>query len=233
MVPAVRLTSREVQWLAWMARWRAVTAFQVAEWFEPGAGRGFVNQVHRSARRWRELGLVEADKFLGDRPMTYSLTREGLRVVEIEHAGRRPVVGTLHHDLAVVDLATWLHHERGIGSFMTEVEIRAVDPPRAEFPRYALLAAPGAGRSILYPDLVSVHDQGLLAHEVELARKDRTRAVALMETYALSSRYLRVAYYAAPAVRKGLEEAADKANRAIVGDGRKVFVRGWEWEEES
>ncbi|GMA42411.1 hypothetical protein [Mobilicoccus caccae] len=229
-VIGVRLTSRDVEWLAWMSRWRAVTAYQVVAWFDPDSAT-LVKQVERSCRRFRELGLVESAKLLGDRPMTHSVTREGLRVVEIEHAGRRPVVGTLHHDLAVVDCATWLHHRRSIGSFMTEVEIRAIDPPRAEFPEFALRAAPGAGRAILYPDLVTVHEQGLLAHEVELARKDRTRAVALMETYALSSRYLRVAYYGAPGVRKGLEEAAEKANKVVAGSGPKVFVRGWEWEE--
>lgn len=222
-----RLTDRDMEWLAWAARWRGVTCGQIAAWFDPDS-KWLVKHVEKRVRVMREYGLLESSKPLADKNTVHSVTRAGLKSVDINHSGRRIVVGQLHHDLAVVDLATWLRHARGFRTFITEQEIRAADPIGTVRPKYAMVAGPGSGRKLTYPDLVSVHPEGLLGHEVELARKEKSRVEALMRTYIDSGRYSRVMYYAAPRVRGLIASAADHVNSGF--EKRTVYVAGWEWE---
>lgn len=229
------LVDRDLAWLAWLGRWRGATAEQLAAWWEPGLASG-VKVAERRLRVWREMGLVSRMRVFADMPSVHSLTREGMTLVGLEGLVREPAIGTLRHDLAVIDCAAWLHGQAGPGDVMvTEREIRAADPATTTAPRWALPAAQGAGRRIVYPDLIEVLGSGkAVAHEVELAAKDQRRLVALMLSYVNSERIERVRYYGVDdAARERLERAAAAANRVGAAEHpakpRKVFVTGWAW----
>lgn len=233
------MTERDVEWLRWVGRFRGVTAAQIAGWFIPDTPSG-VKVVERRARVWRDLGLATSEGVLAGVAQLHNLTGAGMAAVGIEGPVRHVNVGTCRHDVAVTDLAVWLRHERG-ARIVTEREIRAREPSTTVTPRQALLAQPGAGRRLLYPDLVTVHQQDdgtrrAFAHEVELSGKDRRRLVALMLSYARAEHLHRVRYYAHESVRGRVERAAQEAN-ARAGElwgpayARKVFVTGWEWEK--
>lgn len=223
------VTERDAEWLAWAGRWKGVTAPQIARRFleeVPSA----VKIVERRARVWHGLELVTSQRVLVGVPAIHSLTREGMRLVGLEGPVRHPSVGQLRHDLAVTDCATWLWRQQG-AAMLTEREIRAQDPATTTAPRWALLAAPGAGRRLVFPDLITVHDGVGLAHEVEATPKEHRRLVALMRAYVAAERISRVRYYAREELRDRVERAADEANRHAAGYGRgkTVFVTGWEW----
>ena len=234
----VRLTGRDEEWLRWVGRWRGVTAGQIAAWFLPDTPSA-VKIVERRARAWRAMGLSMAEPVLADVPQLHNLTAAGMRAVGLDGPVRHVNVGTCRHDVAVTDLAIQLRRERG-ARMVTEREIRAREPVSTERPRLALLAQPGAGRRLLYPDLVTVvaqQDHSLtLAHEVERAGKERSRLVALMLSYARSDNISRVRYYAHESVRARIERAAVEANEragSLWGRDNRVFVTGWEWEKAS
>ena len=226
-----QLTERDGEWLSWVGRWRGVTAPQVAARWVPDLPSG-VKVVERRIRVWRELGLVTSVRVLADAPGVVSLTREGMKAAGLEGPVRQVTVGQLRHDLAVTDCATWLWRARG-DRMMTEREIRAADPATTTTPRFALLAAPSAGRRIVYPDLITVTRNGeAFAHEVELSPKEHKRLVALMSAYVSARHISRVRYYAADAIRHRVEKAAEEANDLAARRGiqRTVFVTGWEWQ---
>lgn len=227
-----QVTERDVEWLTWLGRWKGATAPQVAARFLSEVPSG-VKVVERRARVWRERELVSSQRVLAGVPAVHSLTREGMRLVGLEGPVRVPSVGQLRHDLAVTDCATWLWQERG-EAMLTEREIRAADPATTTAPRWALAAAPEAGRRIVYPDLITVTQNGEgLAHEVELTPKEHKRIVALMLAYVRADHIARVRYYATEGLRERIERAAAEANEfaQVRGGERAVFVTGWEWEK--
>lgn len=229
------VTDRDKVWLGWMARWRAVTSGQVMERFGLSGESGEVI-VRRRMRALRELGLVESMRVFVKMPSVHFVTREGISLLGLNGSARRPPVGTLRHDLAVVDCATWLERLRGV-DIVTEREVRRVDSPSSSALTYALRVKDPlkADRRMLYPDfLVKRPDGTFWAQEVELARKDHDRLVALMESYIAAPHISRVGYYAHQDVRARVERAAEEANRvaaAAYGLGKTVFVMGWDWSE--
>lgn len=232
---AGRLTERDQEWLRWVGRFRGVTAGQVAGWFLPAVASG-TKIVERRARTWRALGLATAQPVLAEVPQLHNLTGPGMAAVGLDGPVRHVNVGTCRHDVAVTDLAVWLHHARG-SRMRTEREIRAREPNTASNPQWALLAQPGAGRRLLYPDLLTLEDRDgdrrVFAHEVELAGKDRRRLVALMLSYARADHIYRVRYYAHHSVRERIERAAAEANKKaddLWGRSGRIYVTGWEWE---
>lgn len=227
-----QVTERDVEWLTWLGRWKGATSPQVAERFMSEVASG-VKVVERRARVWRERELVTSQRVLAGVPAVHSLTREGMRLVGLEGPVRAPSVGQLRHDLAVTDCATWLWQQRG-EAMLTEREIRAADPATTTAPRWALAAAPEAGRRIVYPDLITVTQNGAgLAHEVELSPKEHKRLVALMHAYVRAEHITRVRYYAVEAIRHRVEKAAAEVNELarMRGGEKTVFVTGWEWEK--
>lgn len=230
VVSVGRVTERDVEWLTWLGRWKGATSPQVADRFLAETPSG-VKVVERRVRTWRERGLLTSQRVLAGVPSVHSLTREGMILVGIEGPVRAPSVGQLRHDLAVTDCSTWLWHKRG-EAMLTEREIRAADPATTTAPRWALEAAPEAGRRIVYPDLITVTEGGSgLAHEVELSPKEHRRLVSLMNAYVRARHLARVRYYAAEPIRHRVQKAADEVNTVAAARGidKTVFVTGWEW----
>lgn len=228
------LTERDLAWLRWMGWWRAVTAAQVAAWWLPELSSG-VKVVERRFRAFRELGLVERRRVLADLPSAHSLSLPGMRKVGVQGAVAAPIVGQMRHDLAVVDAATWIHRRRDV-RFVTERHIRRLDPAKTKAPRYAIPAVPEAGRSLIYPDFITVDSSGqAFAHEVELSPKESRRLRGLMDSYAAASHIDRVAYYVkSDVLRARIEAVAAEANLAAAKawgrPERFISVFGWNWE---
>ncbi len=230
------LTERDQVWIEWVGRWRAVTAEQIAQRFVPELPSG-VKVAERRVRVWRELGLVDSVRVLAGVPAVHTLRGPGMRLVGLEGPIRRPIVGQLRHDLAVVDLAVWLQRDQGV-RLITEREIRAADGPREPRPRLALHAAAGSGRQLVFPDLISVEETGrgrrAVAHEVELTGKEHARLVALMKSYVAAQKIDGVRYYVPDALRRRVDKAAAEvirwARETKMGvTGPKVSVTGWDW----
>lgn len=229
------VTERDEAWLGWVGRWRAVTAEQVARQFVPEVASG-VKVVERRFRVWRELGLVASQRVLAGVPAVHTLRGPGMQLVGIEGPIRHPVVGQLRHDLAVVDLAVWLQRDPAV-RLITEREIRAADAPGSVRPVFAVPAAPGSGRKLVFPDLLSVEAvQGVeggggrrvTAREVELSGKDVPRLVSLMRSYVDAPRVDAAVYYVPEALVARVSRAAAVANERA---GREVVkVTGWAWQ---
>lgn len=239
-----QVTERDVEWLSWLGRWKGATSPQIAARWVPEVPSG-LKVVERRVRVWTSLGLVTGQRVLVGVPSIHSLTREGMTLAGIEGPVRTPNVGQLRHDLAVTDCATWLWHREG-AKMLTEREVRAADPAVVTKrlkgggvkvthpePKWALIAAPEAGRRLVYPDLITVHEGSGLGHEVEVTPKDHRRLVALMEAYVRAKHIKAVRYYAPKGLRYRVEKAAEEANATATRYGipETVSVTGWEWEQ--
>lgn len=227
------VTERDEEWLRWMVRWKGVTARQVARWFVPDAVGGR-QAVERRFRVWRELELVEGQRFMADTGSVYWVTAEGMKFLGVEGTVSKPSAGQLRHDLAVTDCATWLRATTG-ARMVTEREVRRMEPPRSQDRRFAVTPVEGTGRVILYPDLLTRSATGeVVSHEVELAPKAGPRLRALMLSNARARHLSATVYYAPEATRKRVQQCADEVNQRMRLDGvaDKISVRAWEWERE-
>lgn len=226
------ITARDREWLAWLGRWRCATAKQLAAWWLPDMASG-VKVAEARIRAWRGLGLIWSQRVFSDMPSVHGLRKAGLELAGIGGTRKDLVVGQLRHDLAVVDMACMIRGSRAGIRMLTEREVWAMDPPSSTVLRAAVPAMPGAGRRIIYPDLLTVEESGrVIAHEVELSAKTTPRLVKLMDSYVACPRIARVCYYAEGAARRRVDKAAAGVNqrtRALTGAPEKVFVRGWEW----
>ncbi|MFI1621877.1 hypothetical protein ACH4VT_33705 [Streptomyces lydicus] len=234
--PQRRLTSRDVEILAWMGRWRAVTARQVAREFNKRDGNRRLEIYERRMRALHELGLVDHARMLADYPRVHWLTREGLRAVELTGSTGAPKIAELEHDLSVIDLAHHLAEIQPPHTIMTEQEIRRTEPNPAAGPESRLRSdiEMGAGRGTggrAFPDLASLVDgSDVWVHELERSRKSRPRLTRIMLSYAYAPHIAGVVYWAYPHILAGVQAAADDANIRAERAGRepRIVVRPWE-----
>lgn len=214
---ARRITPRDEQLLAWLARQRFATAPQIAARFGIG--------VNRCARRLGELaaaGLVDRQQpFLA--PSVYLVTPAGLGVADSGLPPPRLDLRTFRHDRGVTELvvAFELQGER----LVTEREMRsaeasgetrysarlvdtAADLPRRHFPDLVLVRAGG----------------GAVAVELELTSKRTRRLKAILRAYRRATNIGSVVYYSDNAtLRRRIEQLAAELHL----DGR-LEVRRWE-----
>lgn len=230
-----RVTERDLSWLAWIGRWRAVTAQSLSEEFAARGESAPLKKVETRLRAMRSLGLVDASRVLADRPRLHWLTREGMRVAGLEGAVVKPRLSHIIHDLTVVDVARYLTERRPEHELHTEREIRRVETPnqhQTEVEQRFTLTLPEATSrfSRIFPDLVSVApDSTTWAHEVEATRKEHRRLVRLMLAYAAAPNITYARYYALPAVGSSVRRAAAEANRIATerGQGKPIMVTDW------
>lgn len=229
-----QVTERDVEWLAWLGRWRGATSPQVAEEF---AGRGQsapLKVVERRLRGLREIGLVTSDRMVHDLPSAWSLTREGMTVAGVAGRVIRPRLADFRHDHEMVAIARMVAVDKPSHQILTEREIRHLetpDPAKPKDPKYSVRLM-GTGRSLrwLYPDMVTVSPTGRTwAHELEASRKDSRRLVRLMMAYIYADHITGVRYYTVPQVEATVRAAAAEANAAAAEIGRpqKISVQPW------
>ncbi|WP_190094702.1 helix-turn-helix transcriptional regulator [Streptomyces melanogenes] len=228
-----QLTSRDLELLGWVGRWRGVTSPQIARGFDLS-----VKVVERRMRALSELGLVEGRRMLADVPRVHWLTRAGMTAVGIHGDVARPKLAELHHDLAVVDVAHFIERNRR-HLVVTEREIRRREPNPAAGHEWRLYdgvemtAGLGTG-GLKFPDLASVRLEEMdvvWAHELERTRKDVPRLTRLMLSYVWSDAVTYVIYWTWPELYDNTMRAAEAANASARELGRgpaPIGVRVWE-----
>lgn len=165
----MRLTARDRELAAWLARVRGGTVDQVRRRF--GLAR---SPAYRRLRALQVHGLVRRHRPLADRPALYAVS------------GRRIRVATFDHALAVSELV--VARELAGARLVTEVELYRARRER----QLSFLAIDGELSLALQcervPDAVEVSPAGaLLAYEIELSSKGRRRREAIFAAYAVSA----------------------------------------------
>lgn len=231
------LTERDVEWLAWVGRWRFVSAGQLSREFGRRGLSAPVKVVERRLRAMRELGLVSSERVVADVPAVHSLTRDGMRVVGLSGPVVGPKLAEFRHDLAVTDLACELLLQKPGHRLVTEREVRHAETPNqlaretsVGVVRRWSVVLPEKRFGGVYPDLVTETPSGAVwAHELEASRKEHRRLVRLMLAYARASYVRGVKYYAVESVLAGVKKAALEANALSASEGlpARVDVEGW------
>jgi len=225
-----RVTSRDLRWLEWIARWRFVTAPAIVREFVARGESAPPTSVDRRMRALHQLGLVEYERVLAEEPRLYWISRAGMQLVGLTGAVVSPKFADIRHDLRVLDVAHWLTTERVRSHrLITEREIRRSETGN-QFQtvpaHYSIEIPERVKHSRAYPDIVTVNDQGAAwGHEVEFSRKEHRRLVRLMLGYAEAEPYRGAIYYPAESVRDSVTRAAEEANAiALERNGRRPIV---------
>jgi len=236
-----QVTSRDLEILQWVGRWRAVTSGQVAREFDRRAGATRRQEVYdRRLRALHTIGLVQQARPLSDRPRVHWLTRAGMTAAGVDSTPPSPSVVELVHDLEVVELAHHLTDIQPDHLLLTEQEIRRAEPNPSSGPGARLHAdiEVGAGRGTggrAFPDLASVvaaedGSEQVWVHELERARKSRHRLMTVMLSYLYAEHVHGIVYWAWPDLIDLLASVATEANRAAQDAGLQpgVVVRSWQ-----
>jgi DNA-binding MarR family transcriptional regulator len=172
-------TERDVELLAWIGRFRFVTAQAIAGRF--GFSR---QQANAHVRRFERHGLVGHEREHVSQSRAVFLTRHGHELLGWpRRRPPRPQVQREHED-AIVWLATGLELQAGPGGrVLTERECRQLEA--AGGPRRFSVEVPGGPRGVQrrWPDLVVEADDGRRAYEIEFAPKGTDRLRRIVAAY--------------------------------------------------
>lgn len=196
MTPAlsspVQLTDRDLEILAWLARFRGATAAQV--------GRRFGMGYSRVSRRLSQLGaggLVTLERVLHRRPGVYLVTATGQATAGADLPVAELVVGAYQHDLTVVDVA--ITGELAGDAIVTQRQMTALESPPDGVTqlRYAVTLASGERR---FADLTVERPDGRWAIEVALSDTRSELLEDVLRAYAEAKHVAGVIYHVGPAV---------------------------------
>lgn len=181
----VRLTSRDLEAVKWIAEQQAVRLDTVGRLLHQ-RNQGLDDRaLRRLAERWELAGLVNRRRILATAPSILWPTAEGLRCAEIVlRPGQRPPnpsVGTLLHTLAAAEIR--LTYERFGWHWIAE----------------RLL--PMEGKTIHRPDAVVELDKQRGLVEVERAQKSHSRLLDILRTNLRTPAVHFVDYWVTPEVR--------------------------------
>ena len=223
--PTWMLTPRDLELLAWIARFGYVTQDQVQRWIADINGGARSHSVsYTRLKVLADHGLVETRAVLAGLGRAVWATRDGGLTVGAVGRARPPRVSSFEHDALVVDLALHVQVTRPHHRIVTEREMRAEDTANqltaeAEQPRWAL----GVGRQRRFPDLVSIAPSGVrVIHEVERTAKDHRRLVRLMLQRLDRAEVGAVRYYVANGAGAAVERAAAEARRVAQSNGTQT-----------
>ena len=230
-----QLTTRDLDLLAWLGRWRGATSPQIA------TAHGIpVKVAERRMRALTALGLVAGRAVLADIPRVHWLTRAGMTAVGLSGQVQQPVLAELRHDLVVVDLAHYLAQLQPDAHVVTERQIRRDEPNPAATDGLSLRTRMEIGVGLgtggrKFPDLATVHagDGGetVWAHEYERTRKEGPRLQNLMWHYTRADHIAGVVYWVVPGLLANTERAAKVVNERAVR--AKVVVQIFPSESEA
>lgn len=186
----VQLTSRDVEILRWLARFRGATAGQI--------GRRFAMGYSRVSRRLNQLGaggLVTLERVLHRRPGMYLVTAEGQAVAGADFPVAELGVGGYEHDVAVVDVA--IAAELADERVVTQRQMQTLEVTgRGEL----LYAVELADRERHFPDLALERTDGRWALEVEITDVRSELLEAILRAYASAPHLAGVIYNVSPSV---------------------------------
>lgn len=191
--PTSQASARDLRVLPVIAEQCAVTQPQLAR---------LIGRTEHTARwlraRWQRAGWVEGGVLLVGWPAFIWLTAKGQRACDVDYKPWRPsAVGRLAHLAACTDARLTVEERRPDAVWTSERELL----------RTARIT--GAPRTQHMPDARVALDGGLVAVEVELTPKQRTRTEQIARE--LLGRYDAVWYFASQAARQQLDELAQRA----------------------
>jgi Sugar-specific transcriptional regulator TrmB len=215
-----RLTERDVEMLAWLARQRVATAMQVARLFEVD-----LSKAYRRLRAMVARGLVRHERVFHLQPGVYLATGSGIAFAGAELSAAKLDIRTLRHDLIVTEVCV-SYLRRGL-VVTTEREMRAVDS-RGERPQYAARLVGEAARGGLhFADLLAHEAGGLRAIEVELTPKRRHRLDQIIGAYVRARHLAGVVYYVRTRqVERLVREAAARAHAVELVEVQRLGAAG-------
>lgn len=216
-----RLTDRDLEVVAWLARQRVATAMQVARLFEVD-----LSKAYRRLRAMVVRGLVRHERVFHLEPGVYLATASGIGCIDLQLPPPKLDIRTLRHDLRVTALCvSYLRSEVPV---TTEREMRAIDSC-GERPRYAavLSGEAASGRPRLhFPDLL-VESDGRRAIEVELTPKRRRRLDQIIGAYVRARHLDGVVYYVRTCqVERLVREAAERTHADDLVQVRRLDALG-------
>jgi hypothetical protein len=194
---------RDRQWLAWIGRFRFVTAELI--------GLRFGVNAPNARRRLAAADLVSIHRSGFGETSVAVLTPKGAQVVDHPRRQRQPRPD-LHreHELAIVEFVARLELAAGGGvRALTERDCRRLVADGGR--RYSVEVLDGGGRrGDRWPDVVMMAADGAVAVEIEFAPKDSERLARILRGYLLSDlkevRFL----VASPRLARRLHALADR-----------------------
>jgi hypothetical protein len=218
-------TRRDVEVLAWVGRFRFVTAPAIAQRFGVS-----VQRANARVRRLEAVGLLGCERQFVSQGRAVYVTGKGCELLgERRRRAPRPDVQR-EHEAAIVYLVTRLEVAQPGVTVLTERECRQLEHARADKFSVEISAIHSeiARRDrTRWPDAVVEVTGGRRAIELEFAPKGSKRLKAIVNAYAFSLRYRETLFMVRnAALGKRIAEHARSAN-AIGGGQAKVRVVAW------
>lgn len=223
---AIERARRDEEVLAWIGRFRFVTAGLLAERFGVS-----VEKTNKRLRRLEHDRLIARRRTFPDEHFAVFLTGAGATRVGLptRHAPRPDV--QREHELAIVWLATRL--ELAGHKVRTERECRQLEARTNERRSVDLEFVTSRKDRSRWPDLVLERPDGLMAFEIEFSPKGSRRLAAIINAYVLSPVYREVRYLltdpalAARVTHIAHDQAGEIQRRRFVRPRAHVAVAAW------
>jgi hypothetical protein len=208
------LTERDMTIAEWIGRQGAVRAEHVMTRFSIGR-----TATYRRLHELVEFGLVRRHRLLYNDGGLLTATAEGLRCAGLGRlAPARISLALVPHMIAsaafAADLEPQLIHEQ----LLSDREHRAAEIAAGEPIASAIIGAPRSGHEGLHrPDFALIkRDRGdVVAVEIELTLKNRTRLERILRGYLRNQNVSVVRYHA----RREITEAVERVARAVGAEG--------------
>ncbi len=216
----VEEAQRDVEVLAWVGRFRFVTAKAIADEFEVSWQR-----ANARVRRLEREGLLGFERRYASQARAVFLTGRGATLLGWErHRAPRPEVHREHEE-AIVWLVTQLERRDEETPVLTERECRRLE--RETGRRYSVdVVATNRNDRRRWPDVVLDHGKHRYAIEIEFAPKSSKRLKAIVDGYVIGRTYERVTFLVkSPALGKRLQQLASRWSSD--GTQRRVQVSAW------
>jgi DNA-binding MarR family transcriptional regulator len=171
--------ARDLEVLAWIGRFRFVTAEAIGERFGVSWQR-----ANARVKRLERVGLVGTARNHVSEARAVFLTGRACELVGLRRRrAPRPEVQR-EHEAAIVWLVTRLELEGRADRVLTERECRRLE--RVEDQRFSVDVAGRYGQEKRWPDVVAEQGDQRIAFEIEFAPKGRERLRRIVEAYRFS-----------------------------------------------
>lgn len=218
-------TRRDVEVLAWVGRFRFVTALAIGHRFGVSAQR-----ANARVRRLEAVGLLGCERQFVSQARAVYVTGKGCELLgQPRRRAPRPDVQR-EHEAAIVDLVTELELAQPDATVFTERECRRLEHAGADnfsVENSALHAGAARRDRTRWPDIVVEATGGRRAIELEFAPKGGKRLRAIVNAYTFSPRYREVLFMVRSAALG--RQIADLARSAAVIGGNRTKVRVLAW----
>jgi hypothetical protein len=207
------LTDRDMTITEWIGRQGAVRAEHVMTRFSIGR-----TVTYRRLHELVELGLVRRHRLLYNDGGLLTATADGLRCAGLDRlTPARLSLALVPHMIASAALAAELEPRLRDGTLFSDREHRAAEDAAGEPIASAIIGSHQNGHQGLHgPDFALVRRNGeeIVAVEVELTLKNRTRLERILRGYLRNQNLTLVRYHAAPPIADAVRRAA----RAVGAD---------------